>query len=279
MQRIRAGYCLVPNPFNPKQIRRVSLAPDEVDTIVFWTKNAAPILPHLMELDEGGYRYYFQYTINGYGQMLEPNVPRLSDAVATFCELSQRIGSEKVIWRYDPILLGNHLSPAYHIARFEEMARMLEGATHRVVVSLVTFYRKTKRRLSNLARTGLDFEPVNGDEAHIRELLREMAEIASSRGMQVYTCATERDYQDIGIMHGRCIDNELISRLFGIDCSYGKDPGQRKACGCVVSQDIGVVDTCLHGCLYCYATRDETVALRRYAEHDSQADMMWSPRS
>ena len=64
VNRLNAGYCLVKNPRNPAQVKRVSLLPEAVDGIVLWTKNAAPLLPKLSALES--YSYYFQYTITPY---------------------------------------------------------------------------------------------------------------------------------------------------------------------------------------------------------------------
>lgn len=253
----------------------ITLNPQDVEVIVFWTRNAAPLLPHLDELDQRGFRYYFQYTLNGYGAPLEPDAPRLTEAVATFCELSRRLGPERVIWRYDPIILGSFAPPEYHVSRFADLATSLKGATRRVMVSVATFYRKTDRRLAALEREGATFERVKGHEPHVRELLAELAAIAAGKGMKVYSCASETSYEDVGIPPGRCIDGELIQSLFGIAGHNQKDPGQRKACGCAVSRDIGVVDTCLHGCLYCYATRNDEIARQRHAEHILTGEAMW----
>jgi len=72
VNRINAGYCLVKNPYNPSQIRRVSLLPEDVDGIVLWTKNAAPLLPKISALSE--FAYYFQYTITPYFSDVETSL-------------------------------------------------------------------------------------------------------------------------------------------------------------------------------------------------------------
>lgn len=56
MSRIHEQYCTVPNPFNRNQVSRVSLKPEDVDAIVFWTKNATPLSPHLNRLNQLGER-------------------------------------------------------------------------------------------------------------------------------------------------------------------------------------------------------------------------------
>ncbi|EGQ9189875.1 DUF1848 domain-containing protein, partial [Vibrio cholerae] len=135
MNRIRDQFLLTRNPFNANQIRRVSLAPEDVDLFVFWTRNPTMLMTHLDDLDYIGYKYYFQYTITGYPKQLEVNVPRPHRAIDTFCKLSDRIGAEKVIWRYDPILLSNVVDIHEHQRLFEKIARMLEGRTKKVIIS------------------------------------------------------------------------------------------------------------------------------------------------
>ena len=152
MNRIRDGYCLVPNPHNAKQVSRVSLHPNDVEAIVFWSKNPAPLLPHLGKLDKLGFHYYFQFSLNDYPRALEPNIPSLNDRVATFKDLSRLVGPLRVVWRYDPIIISDVTPFEFHRERFTWIAEELKGATHRVMVSIVDFYQKTERRLSQLEK-------------------------------------------------------------------------------------------------------------------------------
>ena len=109
MNRFRAGYALARNPMNHAQLARVPLTPDVVDCVVFWTKDAANLLPCLGELDEHGYAYYFQFTLTPYDRALEPNLRGKAEIAATFRALSKRIGSRRVVWRYDPVILNDLL--------------------------------------------------------------------------------------------------------------------------------------------------------------------------
>ena len=95
--RVREKHVLV-----PKQISRVKLTPDVVDCIVFWTKNPAPMLDKLNHLKD--FKYYFQFTLNAYGKEIATNLPSFGQRIDTFKRLSDLIGKERVIWRYDPIL-------------------------------------------------------------------------------------------------------------------------------------------------------------------------------
>ncbi|MEW6229256.1 MAG: DUF1848 family protein, partial [Bacillota bacterium] len=127
MNRVRAGFCTFPNPFNPKQLIEVSLRPEDVDVIVFWSKDPGPLIPHLGELDRRGLRYYFQFTVNGYPGFMEPNVPPLGEVLDTFGRLSATVSPDRMIWRYDPIVLSNATGLEYHVRRFGEIAGALKG--------------------------------------------------------------------------------------------------------------------------------------------------------
>jgi len=275
MNRIRAGWCAVPNPMNMKQVSRVSLDPQEVDSIVFWSKNPAPMLPHLDELDRRGFRYYFQFSLNDYPGELEPNVPGVAERVETFLNLSRHVGPLCVVWRYDPIIISNMTPMEFHRERFSRIAQELRGATHRVMVSIVDFYQKTDRRLSQLERVGFLFDRKAGSSADMVSLLKDLAATAKRQDMEIFACAEDRDFSELAITPGRCIDESLLNRVWALNLRYRKDPAQRRFCLCMVSKDIGINDTCIHGCPYCYSTRNHALAERRYQEHDPQSPSMW----
>ena len=140
INRIRGGYCTVPNPFNPRQVSRVSLLPEDLDVIVFWTRNPRPLFPYLDELDQRGCRYYFQYTLLGYPAQIDPHSPPRAAAISTFEELAVRIGPQRVIWRYDPLVFSKLTGADYDAENYARLAAALNGATQRSVVSLVDMY-------------------------------------------------------------------------------------------------------------------------------------------
>lgn len=266
MNRLRAEHLLVRNPFNAKQVKRVSLAAADVDAIVFWTRNMGPLLPHLPEIDRLGYVYYVQYTITGYPRALERSVPHPTTAIETFQRLAGAIGAERVLWRYDPILLSSLTDLNEHRRLFAKIAAMLSGHTRRVTISYADFYRKTERNLK--AVDGLVCRDLVTDPEALLDLARFMADVAHAEGMEIQTCSERIDLADQGIGHGKCIDDVLIRRLFGRQVGSGKDCNQREECGCVKSLDIGSYDTCLHGCAYCYATAKKELAKRNAGRHD-----------
>jgi len=271
INRIRAGFCTVPNPFNPHQVAHISLKPEDVEVIVFWTRNPRPLFPYLDELDKGGYGYYFQYTLTGYPRELETHTPSLEAAVQTFRQLVERVGSRRVIWRYDPIVLGQLTPPDFHRRRFKEIAQALRGCTHRSVISLLDVYPKLKKRLEKAQRMDLGLLPIDETQPLIGELISDLVEVADQNQMELVSCAEELDLSPYDVRPGKCIDDGLIFDLFGIQVSHEKDPGQRKACGCVVSKDIGMYGSCLFGCQYCYAVSSFRRARINYEHHDPES--------
>lgn len=252
MQRVQAGHVLVPNPLNRHQVSRVSLRPEDVAGIVFWSKNPAPLLSHLPVLDSLGYRYYVQFTITAYGRDLEPHTPTWRQSVDTFLRLSERMGPSRVVWRYDPIILTRALTPQYHLEMIARTAAELQGSGHRLVISFLDMYRKTRRNLEathSPLLAGLREEP---DEPTMRSLAADIAGRANDLGFEVQACAETLDLNSSGVTRGRCIDPELLDPG-GSSIPYTKDPAQREACGCARSRDIGMYDSCPHGCAFCYA--------------------------
>ena len=278
MQRIRAGFCTVPNPFNAGQVSTVSLAPEDVDAIVFWTRFPRPLLPHLGELDDRGYRYYFQFTLLGYPRALETHRPDVGRTVVAFRDLAAHTGPERVIWRYDPILLSAELDATYHRRRFRELASALAGSTQRCVISLVDLYAKARRRLEQPGHPPLVDKETWVHDPAFEDLMRSLADIAQRYGMEITSCAETVDLRPCGIRPGKCVDDDLLHQLFGLDILAKKDPSQRPQCGCVVSKDIGQYNTCLFGCQYCYATSSFDAARRRYARHDPSASCLGAER-
>lgn len=269
LNRLRAGFCTVPNPFNRTQLTRVSLLPADVAAIVFWTRNPRPLLRHLPELETYGIPYYFQFTILGLPREWEPKAPPLESALRTFRELADRVGPQRVIWRYDPLVFSQATSAAYHAERFAVLARELAGFTERAVVSIVDHYRKTQRRLQALEDAGAGVTECPPED--FATLMRHLADVAAENRMEIVSCAEDIDLSVYGIRPGRCIDHQLLGQLCGREFCAAKDPSQRRACGCVVSRDIGMYDSCLFGCQYCYATGSFQRAEENYRRHDPQA--------
>ncbi|WP_064042193.1 DUF1848 domain-containing protein [Methylomonas koyamae] len=272
MNRAREGFLLTRNPFNASQIRRISLKPSDVDVIVFWTRNPSKLMEHLHELDAIGHKYYFQYTITGYPRTLESAVPKPYTAIETFKKLSEMLGADKVVWRYDPILISNQVDFNEHKRLFLKIASLLSGKTKRVVISFSDFYKKTERNLRSIE--GLIYSDITQDMDRLLELSKFMADTAIKHGMEIKSCAEHIDISCAGVPHGKCIDEALIKDIFGLSLSGSKDKGQREECGCIKSVDIGMYNTCLHECSYCYATFSKNSVINNRKKHDVQSPFL-----
>lgn len=260
-ERIKAGYVCVRNPINPHQVSKIPVTRDLTDCIVFWSKNPQPMLNRLDELN--GYCYYFQYTLNGYGTDVEPHLPPLDRRIETFCKLSERIGKEKVIWRYDPILFNNTYTWEGHLDEIQQIAQSIGDYTEKCVFSFVDIYQS--KNLKNMRHLG----NRNLSESEMEQFLTELVKIGQKYQLQLATCAEAVDLERFGIQHNSCIDGNLISRITGWELKTKSD-GQREHCQCVKCEEIGTYDTCPHGCVYCYANfRPEYVRqkLQQYDVH------------
>ena len=266
MNRIREGYALVRNPMNFHQVSRVPLGRDALDCIIFWTKNALPMLPYLDEIS-AKYPFYFQYTLNAYGQEVEPHLPDMERKLYTFRRLSEKISEERIIWRYDPIFLTDAYNLSWHIERFAEIAASLKGYTRTCVFSFIDIYDKVKNNVKSLHLRPCGMGEMNA-------LAKAFAAIAFEKGMTLQTCSEEVDLDQYGIRHGSCIDGALIAKLIGYELVAKKDKNQRDVCGCLESVDIGQYNTCRHGCRYCYANFNPQSVATFSKQHDPASPLL-----
>lgn len=262
MNRLDEGYVFVPNPRNPHRLARVDITPENLDCIVFWTKNPMPMAERFEELERRGIPFYVQYTLTPYDKTIEPYVPSEKALLEGFAELSRLIGPSRCVWRYDPILIDERHSVAWHVRRFAEMSSILRGCTNRCVLSFVDPYKSLRGRFRAPS------------DAEMRAVAAGLSLEAGESGMRLFTCAEHIDLAAFGIEHGACIDRETIESVAGKAMDLKEDPNQRAACRCVQSVDIGVYDTCPHGCAYCYATSSAGAVRRNFENHDVRAPMI-----
>jgi DNA repair photolyase len=270
MMRVREGYFYRVNPFNSRQVSSFSLKPEDVDAVCFWTKNPRPLMRHLDELNARGLNYYFQFTLNPYDTVFEPNVPPLQERIDTMVELAGRIGRERVVWRYDPVILTSATPVPWHLEQAEQIAGKVSAATGRLVFSYYDFYGRGEGRLNRtLAGSGITLEDITAPEH--AELLEQVArgfkEIAGRHSLQIFSCSERADLAAIGIRHGACVDGALVRELFGVAASAKKDKNQREACNCVESVDMGFYNSCPFHCAYCYANFNAGMIGRNIRRH------------
>ena len=264
--RIKEGFVYVRNPMNTHQVSRIEITPDVVDCIVFWTKNPEPMMERLEELS--AYHYYFQFTLTGYGRDMEPGIPHKREKmIPVFQALSDRIGKEKVIWRYDPIIFSQRYTPAYHLKAFEQIAMALKGFTEKCVISFVDEYAKNRKNMELLGAYEMD-------RYQLPEFAKKISRIAKRNGMDTGSCAESIDLAECGIKHNCCIDKELIEKIIGGRIKAGKDRNQRAECGCMESVEIGAYHTCKNGCKYCYANSSAENVARNCSKYDPTSPIL-----
>lgn len=263
MNRLRAGYCLVRNPMVGNVVYRIDLSPKNVDAIVFVTKNPAPAVPYLKEIASMGHLALFQVTLTPYGKDLEPGVPFKADVADAFKAVSDRIGADRMIWRYDPIILNDRITVEYHRRKFELLCKELEGYTRRCTFSFLEMYGKLHSH-GDLLRS-----ITNQEMDSVAEM---MVPIAERYGMTLSYCCAKHDLSRFGIEPRGCIDRQMMRRL---DIPFEEsDVPLREGCRCVKNIDIGSYDTCMHNCVYCYANRSD--GDRREAKvYDPEGEMLY----
>jgi hypothetical protein len=259
MESLCRGYLYWTNPFNNKK-SLISLS--GVQLIVFWSKNPMPLMPFLDRIDELGMGYYFNFTLNNYEKEgFEPNLPSLQKRIETFIELSERIGKEKVIWRFDPVIISSNQDVDAVIDKIESIASRLKTYTKKLVFSFVdTSYRKVQNKLKTN-----DIRLIDFDKATKRLFVEKLTERLAAYNLEIATCAEEIDFGSFGVKSNKCVDNELIKSVFNSNSKLVefikeletknqiKDKGQREYCRCMVSKDVGRYNTCGFSCVYCYA--------------------------
>lgn len=261
--RLKAGYLQTRNPFRPSQTKRLGLSPQSIEGIVFWTKDPLKFLPVLDELDAAGYAYFFQFTLTPYDRRLEPGLRDKEAIIQTFIDLSMRLGKERLLWRYDPIILDEELTISYHQQRFTALCEQLAEYTPQVTISFLDIYRK-------IAAKG--FREASAEE--MTELSEKLAGIASAYGLSIRACCEALDLSPYGIAKARCIDETILARQSGKEIVVAKDRNQRPGCGCAAALDIGAYNTCAHGCTYCYASLGPGAIARKLSRHDPLAERL-----
>ena len=269
IDRLNQGHVEWVNPFNGRS-QLVSF--EKARVIVFWTKNPDPLISYLDKIDQKGIHYYFQYTLNDYeNEGFEPNVPLIGKRIESFCRLSEKLGKERVIWRFDPLILTRSVGVDELLEKIRGVGDQLHAFTEKLVISFVDInaYKKVQINFRNHHVDAREFDPQD-----MARLAQGLSALNQSWNLKISTCGETADLKRYGIVHNRCIDGALMVRLFQADTQLMsflgyqeadcpgsddwtrmKDKGQRKACGCIVSKDIGRYDTCDHGCIYCYANR------------------------
>lgn len=261
--RIREGFVLVRNPYDPGQVIRYRLTPDVVDCLCFCTKNPEPMLKRLSELDS--FRQLWYVTITPYGRDVEPCVPLKEQVIESFHRLTERVSPRALIWRYDPIFLSEKYSLDFHLGSFEKMAAALSGCTEICVISFIDLYEKTKRNFPGVQTVPFALQA---------ELAKAFVEIGKRFGIAVKSCCETERLAAYGVDVSGCMTKEVIERAIGENLEVPRHPAAREGCNCLLGNDIGMYNTCLHGCRYCYANYDKKTVEENYKKHDPKSPLL-----
>ena len=261
--RLKAGFVLVRNPYNPVSVTRYRLSPDVVDLIGFCTKNPAPMLPRMDLLRD--YGQYWYVTITPYGKEIEPRVPDKREVLDSFRRLSDIVGPDRIGWRYDPVFISDAYPAERHIRAFEYMAKALEGYTHTAVISFVDLYEKTKRNFPEV-------RPVDPEQRLL--LGKAFTETGRQHGMTIRPCGEGDELAQFGADCGGCMTVAMYEQALGRRLKMPKFAPARKECACYLGGDIGAYNTCGHLCRYCYANYDAATVRRNMAAHDPQSPLL-----
>lgn len=290
IHRLKIGYSAWTNPFNGV---KSYVSYHNTRLIVFWSKDPKRLLDKGGLLDYLAHKdinCYIQFTLNDYAEeKLECGVPELEERIGTFKALVDKLGFGKVIWRFDPLILTDRIRVDDLLNKVYKIGNMLNGYTEKLVFSYadISSYRKVK---ANLEQNGIKYREFQ--EADMIQFAARLQELNRSWGYTLATCGEKIDIEKYGIIHNKCVDDDLMIKYFSDDDvlmkhlgveieepglfggeikiikkKNNKDKGQRQFCGCIMSKDIGEYNTCAHLCEYCYANNSKEAALRNLQTH------------
>lgn len=261
INRYKEGYVDVRNPFYPKNISRIYFK--DVDAIVFCTKNPIPIITQLKEIDKP---IIFQVTITPYKEDIEPNIPNKKHVISSIKQISNILGTDNVIIRYDPIFISDKYTLEYHKKAFSKLCSQLDGYINQIIVSFLDDY-KNVRKNKNI----LNYKELTNED--YQEIGLSFSSIASSHNMTVQTCFEEHNLVEYGFKKGECISHTKVYKLTGkIYKKWTARKGNK--CNCVEMVDIGVYNSCNHLCKYCYANYDEATVSNNYQLHEPNSSLL-----
>ncbi len=261
INRLNAGFIDVRNPFNPKMVSRIMM--DDVDLLFFCTKNPIPILDKLKKISK---KVYFHITLTPYKKNIEPNVPPKGKIIEAIKELSNIIGKDNIVIRYDPVLISDEYSLEYHVNAFDKLCSLLDGYAEKILISFVDNYKNVRNNYRVLKYKELT-------ENDYKVIGTSFSESAKKHHMVVHTCAEVHDLTEYGFIKDECMSKELALKLTGK--TYPKWNARKNVpCKCIEMVDIGVYNSCKHFCKYCYANYDEKRVNDNYSKHNPKSSLL-----
>ncbi len=263
-QRFREGYVYARNPLFPSRVNAYELSPDKIDGVSFCSKNYSPVLGRLHEITDR-YRTYFYYTITAYGKDLEPAIPPIGESVDTLKELSKLVGKDRLVWRYDPVLLTNIYTVERHLDTFECLCSALAPYVRKCIFSFVEMFIKISQKIPGILS-------LKKEKKHV--LASGMAVIAQKYKIPLQICCAESGYDIYGISQEGCLTLDEYGEVNGCRFRHTPHLGNKAGCKCIVSRDIGWYDSCPSECLYCNANRGMEDVKANYALHDPASPLL-----
>lgn len=261
INRVKAGFVDVRNPFNQKLVSRIYFS--DVDLIMFCSKNP---LPMINKLDILNVPVLFHVTITPYSKDVEPNIPDKRLIIEGVKKLSLVLGIDNVVVRYDPIFLSDKYNVDYHIKAFDKLCKNLNGYVNKIIVSFMDEYKNVRSNKNILKYRAITKE----DHKKIGEAF---SKSAMDNGMSVQTCFEDEDLTQYGFVKGECLSHELAYILTGKKFR-SSNVRKEKKCECVQMVDIGDYNSCMHMCKYCYANYDEKAVSNNFERHDDNSSLL-----
>ena len=261
MNRYKEGYVDVRNPFNPKLVSRINF--ENVDLILFCTKNPTPILKYLNKIDKP---ILFHVTLTPYKKDIEPNVDYKGEIIKSIKKLSKIIGIDNLAIRYDPVFLSDKYDLEYHKKAFNHLCQLLNGYVKKIIISFLDEYKNVKNNYKVLNYHSLT-------KKEYEEIGKSFSKSAAENNMTVQTCFEKVNLVEYGFVKGECLSKELAFKLTGKKYSIWKSRKER-LCDCVQMVDIGVYNSCLHFCKYCYANYDESKVKMNNQLHNPKSSLL-----
>lgn len=261
INRVKAGFVDVRNPFNQKLVSRIYFS--DVDLIMFCSKNP---LPMINKLDILKVPVLFHVTITPYSKDVEPNIPDKRLIIEGVKKLSLVLGIDNVVVRYDPIFLSDKYNVDYHIRAFDKLCKNLNGYVNKIIVSFMDEYKNVR---SN--RGILRYRTITKED--YKRIGEAFSKSAMDNGMSVQTCFEDNDLTQYGFIKGECLSHELAYILTGKKFK-SSNVRKEKKCECVQMVDIGDYNSCMHMCKYCYANYDEKAVSSNFERHDDNSSLL-----
>lgn len=258
MNRIKEGYVDVRNPYNKKLVSRINF--DNVDAIMFCTKNPAPIIDKINLIKKP---IIFHITLTPYKKNIEPNVPNKKTVIEGIKKLSKILGKENVVIRYDPVFLNEEYNLEYHKFAFERMCKLLDGYITTIIISFIDDYKNVRKNKNEL-------NIKNFTKEDYKEIGKSFSTSAKNHNMTVQTCYEEETLTEYGFIKGECLSHQLAYKLTGKSFPSWK----ARNCSCVQMVDIGEYNTCNHLCKYCYANFNEKDIANNIKKHNPNSSLL-----